>query len=321
MQKTKTRILFTRNKQLISASDTEGDNSNVDSSPPYLTVLLVMDDFALTENDTNNKTNNKFLFCRRSATTCTDSARSEMERDLLAQYDILFEPLGIVGRTDGARIYLERGAKLINCHIDLSHGDLYIGENTVLDAFAHVQGPSIIGKRCHLRTGTRMRGWCILGNKVTFGGEIKGSILMNEASFPHQCYVGDSICGFRSHFGNGVTSANLGIFEGTKAESEFSPIVISVPDDVTSTSVDQKKKKPNVVRVDTGSPKLGIIMGDYCQVGCNSVSDPATFLAPWTIVYSLTAIRKGFYGPHEILKNKPFEAGVIQRAPLDKASL
>ncbi len=50
------------------------------------------------------------------------------------------------------------------------------------------------------------------------------------------------------------------------------------------------------------------------KVGCNSVSDPATFLGPRTVVYALTSIRKGFYGPNEVLKNKPFEAGVIERA-------
>ena len=104
-------------------------------------------------------------------------------------------------------------------------GDVYIGEDTVVDPFASVCGPTIVGKNCVVRTGARIRGNCIFGDRVVVGGEIKSSILMDEASFPHQSYVGDSICvpigilrtchitlipttstqGFRSHFGNGAT--------------------------------------------------------------------------------------------------------------------
>jgi hypothetical protein len=69
---------------------------------------------------------------------------------------------------------------------------------------------------------------------------------------------------------------------------------------------------------DLGRPKVGIIMGDYSQVGCNSVSDPGTFLAPWTVVYQLSRLNKGFYGPRELIKNKPMEHGVIERSPLKK---
>ena len=67
---------------------------------------------------------------------------------------------------------------------------------------------------------------------------------------------------------------------------------------------------------DLGGPKLGIILGDFSQVGCNSVADPGTFLAPYTIVYQLTRINKGFYGPNVLLKNKPIEHGVVEITPL-----
>ena len=55
---------------------------------------------------------------------------------------------------------------------------------------------------------------------------------------------------------------------------------------------------------------------DFSQVGCNSVADPGTFLAPRTIVYSLTRLDKGFYGPDEVVKNKPMAHGVIERVTL-----
>ncbi|MCM8765086.1 MAG: hypothetical protein NC830_06995, partial [Candidatus Omnitrophica bacterium] len=80
--------------------------------------------------------------------------------------------------------------------------------------------------------------------------------------------------------------------------------------------------KKNVVveigdkKYDIGRPKIGIVLGDWSQVGCNSVSDPGVFVGPNTIFYSLCRISKGFYGPNEVLKNKPLEHGVIERSPL-----
>ena len=109
-------------------------------------------------------------------------------------------------------------------------------------------------------------------------------------------YLGDSICGYKCHFGNQVTAANVNIF-GTKEPLSLKTGGTTIP---------------------LGRRKIGIVMGDYCQVGCNSVSDPATFLLPRTIVYSLSRINSGIYGPDEILKNKPMERGVIERAPLKK---
>jgi NDP-sugar pyrophosphorylase family protein len=129
-------------------------------------------------------------------------------------------------------------------------------------------------------------------------GELKNTVLLDKANFPHPSYVGDSVCGFMSHFGNQATAANLGIFEGLREGDERKNIVV----------------KAGGKSYDLGKPKMGICLGDFSQVGCNSVSDPGTFLGPKTIVYSLTRITKGFYGPNEILKNKPMEHGVVERA-------
>jgi len=108
------------------------------------------------------------------------------------------------GGPAGGRLYVEPGCRLTGCHLDLSRGDIHIGAGTTVDPFASVCGPTILGKNCVIRTGARIRGNCVFGDRVVVGGEVKSSILMDEASFPHQCYVGDSICGFRTHFGNGA---------------------------------------------------------------------------------------------------------------------
>lgn len=120
---------------------------------------------------------------------------------------------------------------------------------------------------------------------------------MDEANFPYPSYVGDSICGYKTHFGNGATTANLGIYAHVTGKENI--------------KINLKNRL-----YDLGRAKMGIVLGDYSQVGCNSTSDPGTFLAPRTIVYQLSRINKGFYGPNEILKNKPLEHGVIERVPL-----
>lgn len=122
---------------------------------------------------------------------------------------------------------------------------------------------------------------------------------MNNANFPHPSYVGDSICGYGTHFGNQATTANLGIYAMVVGKTNV------------TIKLDGKT-------YDLGRPKIGIILGDGSQVGCNSVSDPGAFLAPYTIVYQLSRINRGFYGPFEILKNKPLEKNIIERGSLKK---
>ena len=68
--------------------------------------------------------------------------------------------------------------------------------------------------------------------------------------------------------------------------------------------------------MDLGRRKLGAVLGDECQLGCSSVTEPGALLASRTFVYPLTRLPKGAYGPNELVKNKPLEHGVIERGPL-----
>ena len=213
-----------------------------------------------------------------------------------------FNPSSVLGVPDGKApntIYVATGACVAG-DIGLDKGSIYVGEGTTIERGATVKGWAVIGKKNEIRTGAYFRGDTLIGDGGTFRGELKNVVMLDKANFPHPGYVGDSLCGYMSHFGNQATAANLGIFEGVR---------------------DPDKRKSLRMRVDgkvydLGGPKLGIIMGDFSQVGCNSVSDPGTFLAPYTIVYQLTRVNKGFYGPNVLLKNKPMEHGIIEIVPL-----
>lgn len=221
--------------------------------------------------------------------------------EILLEDGVVFEPARVIGSSKSGvchTIYLAKGAKVIGSDIYIDKGSIYLGEGTTVEPCAGLKGPLIVGKQTEIRQGAYMRGDVILGDGCIIRGEIKNSVLMNKANFPHPSYLGDSLCGYMTHFGNQATSANVGIFAGLVDSDKRSPIVVKV----------------GSKSYDLGKPKMGICMGDYSQCGCNSVSDPATFLKPYTITYSLTRITKGFYGPYEILKNKPLEHGIIERS-------
>jgi hypothetical protein len=215
----------------------------------------------------------------------------------------LFMPSNIFGAIKGDEIhtlYVSKGTRIFGSDIYLDEGDIFVGEDNIIEPAVGIKGPTIIGSSNEIRQGTYFRGDVILGNDGTYRGELKNAVMMDKANFPHPSYVGDSICGYFTHFGNQATAANLGIFEGLKEKKKRKNLVFAIGDK----------------RYDIGRPKMGVVMGDFSQVGCSSVADPGTFLGPYTIAYELTRLTKGFYGPKEVLKNKPMEHGIIERVPM-----
>ena len=219
---------------------------------------------------------------------------------VLIEEGAAFSPVFVQGSAKDKTytLYIAKGAR-VSGNIFLDEGDIYVNEETKIELGVGIKGPTIIGKKNEIRQGAYFRGDVIIGDGGTFRGELKNVVMMDGANFPHPSYVGDSICGHMTHFGNQATTANLGIYA-----------IILGKDNI--------KMKLNGHTYDLGRPKIGIILGDWSQVGCNSVSDPGAFLAPYTIVYQLSRINKGFYGPGEVLKNKPLEKNVIERAPFKR---
>jgi len=217
----------------------------------------------------------------------------EGEFNVVLGPDAVFSPDRIIGGSEPRFIFVDEAAEVRGGTFDVTAGSIYLGPRSSVQG-AWTAGPAIVGGGTALRPGAYLRGDVIIGRQCVIRGELKNAVIMDEGAFPHPCYLGDSLCGFKAHFGNQVTAANVTIF-GSKE-----PV----------------KLKIDGATIDLGRRKIGIVMGDLCQVGCNAVSDPGTFLLPRTIVYALTRINSGIYGPDEVLKNKPMEHGVIERAPL-----
>jgi len=215
----------------------------------------------------------------------------------------IFQPaniLGVTGDGEPFKIYVSKGTTILGSNIFLNEGDIFVGEDNVIEQGVGIKGPTIIGKKNDVRMGSYFRGNVIISDGCTLRGEMKNALLLDKANFPHPSYLGDSVCGYMSHFGNQATAANVGILQGLVEAKDRINITLRIDGKI----------------YDAGTRKLGIIMGDWSQVGCNCVADPATFLAPYTVVYPLTSIRKGFYGPRQILKNKPMEKGIVEISAL-----
>ncbi len=129
-----------------------------------------------------------------------------------------------------------------------------IGEGTVIEPGAYIQGPCIIGRHCQIRHGAYIRGNVLIGDRCVVGHttELKHSILLNHARAAHFAFVGDSVLGQDVNLGAGVKCANLRL-DGT-------PVFI----------------RYHQQSISTGLRKCGAIIGDGCQIGCNVVMNPGT---------------------------------------------
>lgn len=153
-----------------------------------------------------------------------------------------------LGRIEGT---VMQGAYLQNPEL------ISIGEGSVVEPGAYIKGPCIIGKGCEVRQGAYIRGDVICGDSCIIGHatEMKNCILLYHAYAGHFAYVGDSILGNFTNLGAGVKCANLRL--------KGDEVLIGY----------QGEKIPS------GRRKLGAIVGDYCQIGCNAVLNPGTVLS------------------------------------------
>ena len=171
----------------------------------------------------------------------------------------------------------------------LGPGDILIGPGTVVEPGAYIAGPTIIGANCEIRHGAYVRGSVILGDNCVIGhaSEVKNAIFLPGAHAPHFAYVGDSILGRRVNLGAGTKLSNLTLVSAKDPTTGRRPTL--------SLSIEGSL-------YDTGLTKLGAILGDDAQTGCNSVLNPGVLLGPRTLVYANASVPKGYYPPDSIVK-------------------
>ena len=158
--------------------------------------------------------------------------------------------------------------------------NVWVARNAKVFDSAYLGGPCIIDEEAEVRHCAFIRGNAIVGKGAVVGNstELKNVILFNKVQVPHYKYVGDSILGYKSHMGAGSITYNV--------KSDKTLVTIRCGEKV----------------VETGRKKMGAMLGDGVEVGCNSVLNPGTVIGRGSSVYPTSSVR-GFIPENHIFKS------------------
>ena len=201
--------------------------------------------------------------------------------DMLEACEYPWEALGKIKET-----VLAIGSTLDPQKYDQPKEGVWIAKSASIAPTASIAAPCIIGEDTEVRPGAFLRGSILVGDGCVVGNstELKNCILFDGVQVPHYNYVGDSILGYMAHMGAGAVTSNV------------------------------KGDKKNVVvhgedAYETGRKKIGAMLGDYAEIGCNSVLNPGTVIGRDSQVYPLSSVR-GVVPARCIVKG---ERGVFQK--------
>ena len=166
--------------------------------------------------------------------------------------------------------------------------DIWIANDATVAPTASLHGPLIIDEGAEVRHCAFLRGSAIVGKGAVVGNstELKNSLLFDQVQVPHYNYVGDSVLGYKAHFGAGVITSNV--------KGDKTLVVIKEGDN----------------RHATGRKKVGALVGDFGEIGCNAVLNPGTIIGRDTQVYPLCSVR-GCVPANSIYKG---EGNITQRS-------
>ncbi|MDE7311008.1 MAG: UDP-N-acetylglucosamine pyrophosphorylase [Eubacterium sp.] len=158
---------------------------------------------------------------------------------------------------------------------------VWVAKSAKVAPTACLNGPLIIDEEAEVRHCAFIRGSAIVGKGAVVGNstELKNVVIFNSVQVPHYNYVGDSILGYKSHMGAGSITSNV--------KSDKTLVAVKNGSEV----------------IETGLKKFGAMLGDYVEVGCNSVLNPGTVIGRHTNIYPLSMVR-GVVAPDSIYKNK-----------------
>jgi NDP-sugar pyrophosphorylase family protein len=147
--------------------------------------------------------------------------------------------------------------------------NVWVHKTAKVFSTAYLGAPCIIGANTEVRHGAFIRGSALVGENCVVGNsvELKNVILFDNVQTPHYNYVGDSILGYKSHMGAGSITSNV--------KSDKTNVVV----------------KSGEERIETGIKKIGAMLGDCVEVGCNSVLNPGTVIGRNSNIYPTSCVR------------------------------
>ena len=178
-------------------------------------------------------------------------------------------------------LIIELGSQLSSDEYTEVSEHVWVHKEATVFPSAYLGAPCIIGKGTEVRHGAFVRGSALVGENCVVGNsvELKNVIIFDNVQVPHYNYVGDSILGYKSHMGAGSITSNV--------KSDKTLVVV--------------KDRMNGEQIETGLKKMGAMLGDYVEVGCNSVLNPGTMIGRHSNIYPLSRVR-GIVPDHSIFK-------------------
>ncbi len=166
-------------------------------------------------------------------------------------------------------LILALGPQLSKDEFEEVQEHVWIAKDAVIYPNNYIGAPCIIGHETEVRPGAFIRGNALVGDHCVVGNstELKNVILFDNVQVPHYNYVGDSILGYRSHMGAGSITSNV--------KSDKKLIVVKCGEE----------------RLETGLKKIGAMLGDRVEVGCNSVLNPGTIVGRDSNIYPTSCVR------------------------------
>lgn len=188
-----------------------------------------------------------------------------MARDYLSNFAYPWEAL------KGIKELIIEIGKSLNSDYEEVEENVWVHKTAKVFESAYLGAPCIIGANTEVRHCAFIRGSALVGENCVVGNsvELKNVILFDNVQVPHYNYVGDSILGYKSHMGAGSITSN-------------------VKSDKTLVKIYDRRSKEVI---DTGLKKVGAMLGDYVEVGCNSVLNPGTVIGRNTNVYPTSCVR------------------------------
>lgn len=172
-----------------------------------------------------------------------------------------------LGKTLDPEIYEQKGE------------NIWIAKSATVYPSAYLGGPLIVCEDAEIRHCAFIRGSAIVGKGAVVGNstELKNSILFDGVQVPHYNYIGDSILGYKAHTGAGTITSNL--------KSDKSLVTVLCDGE----------------KLETDVKKFGAMLGDFVEVGCNSVLNPGSVVGRHTNIYPLSFVR-GYVPQNSIYK-------------------
>lgn len=183
---------------------------------------------------------------------------------------------------------LELGKTLPADKFEKRGEDIWIAKSATVAPTACLNGPLIVDEEAEIRHCAFVRGNAIVGKGAVVGNstELKNVVLFNKVQVPHYNYVGDSVLGFKSHMGAGSITSNV--------KSDKTLVVV----------------KSAGEKIETGLKKMGAMLADHVEVGCNSVLNPGTVIGRNSNIYPTSCVR-GCIPANSIYKN---EKEIVEKA-------